>query len=267
MNFIFYVFVAIVIIYIMINCYLYVFQRKILYLPVQEMAKPYNYGMEDTENIILKTTDSIDIVAWHKNPEEGRPVMIYLHGNAGNLGDRAEKLKFFTQKGMGLLAVSWRGFGGSKGFPSEEGLYNDARAAIDYLLNSGIANKDIFIYGESLGTGVAVQLATEYKIRSIVLEAPYTSIANRAAELYPYIFVKLLLKDHYSSIDKISLVKVPVLIFHGYLDEVMPISHGRKILNMANEPKEARFFENKGHTDFDFSELANFTYDFVEKYR
>lgn len=255
--------IAICVVYAAINAYLYLFQRHILYLPVVQMGEPKHYGMYDTELAKLKTVDNVEIVTWYTPPKHNEPIMIYLHGNAGNLGDRTEKLKAFTDKGFGMLSVSWRGYGGSGGSPSEEGLYNDARAAIKYLTDKGISLKDIFIYGESLGTGVAVQMATEYDVKNIVLEAPYTSISSRAADLYPYIPVKLLLKDHFASIDKIGKVHVPVLIFHGYLDQVMPISHGRKMLEAANEPKEARLFEHVGHTDFNFPEIAQITYDFV----
>jgi pimeloyl-ACP methyl ester carboxylesterase len=253
------------IVYAGINAYLYFYQRSMIYHPVVEMAAPSNYGMYDTQLVKLKTADNLEIVSWYRVPKRGQPVMLYLHGNAGNLGDRAEKLKVFIGKGMGMMAVSWRGFGGSQGYPTEDGLYNDARAAIKYLLDNGVALNDIFLYGESLGSGVAVQMATEFKVRALVLEAPYTSISSRAAELYPYIPVKLLLKDHFQSIDKIGSVHVPVLIFHGYLDQVMPISHGRRMIMAANEPKEMRVFEHTGHTDFNFNEISQIAYDFVSK--
>lgn len=254
------------VIYAGINAYLYVFQRNLIYHPVVEMANPATYGLKDTELLTLTTSDNAKIVTWYKKPKTGEPTMLYLHGNAGNLGDRAEKLKVFLSKNMGMLAVSWRGFGGSDGSPTEEGLYNDARAAIKYLLDNGTKPESIFLYGESLGSGVAVQMATEFKVRAMVLEAPYTSVSSRAAQLYPYIPVKLLLKDHFESIDKIGKVHMPLMIFHGYLDQVMPVTHGRRMLAAANEPKEARIFEHTGHTDFNFSEIAQITHDFVSKY-
>jgi fermentation-respiration switch protein FrsA (DUF1100 family) len=252
--------------YLAVNAYLYICQRNLLYHPIVEMTAPANYGIEDTKLVKLKTVDNIEIVTWYHAPHHGHPVMLYLHGNAGNLADRAEKLKVFIGKGMGMLAISWRGFGGSGGHPTEEGLYNDARAAIKYLLDNGVELNDIFLYGESLGSGVAVQMAIEFKVRALVLEAPYDSISGRAAELYPYIPVKLLLKDHFDSIDKIGKVHIPLLIFHGYLDDVMPIAHGRKLMMAANEPKQMRIFEHTKHTDFNFDTISQMTYDFVEKY-
>lgn len=265
MSFTYQIIILIFIGYAGINAYLYFFQRSILYLPVKELSEPKNYGLHETSSVRLKTADSLNITAWYTAPKHNEPTLLYLHGNAGNLGDRTEKLEAMAGQGFGILAVSWRGYGTSEGAPTEEGLYNDARAALQYLLDNGTKLENIVLYGESLGTGIAIQMATEYNARALILEAPYTSISSRAAELYPYIPVKLLLKDHFNSIDKIGNVHIPVLIFHGYRDTVMPIHHGRKILEAANEPKEARFFDNVGHTDFDLQEISKITHDFVMK--
>jgi len=253
--------------YIILAIGMYVFQRSLLYHPAKEMGAPKNYGMYETELVKLTTQDNNETHAWFTKPQGKKPIMVYLHGNAGNLADRAQKLKTFLKNtnGYGQMAVSWRGYGGSQGDPTEEGLYNDARAAIKYLIDNGYKADNIFMYGESLGTGVVIQMATEYDMKAIILEAPYTSVAARAAELYPYMPTGLMLKDKLVSIDKIKSVKVPVLIFHGYLDKVMPIHHGRMMLEAANEPKEARFFENVAHTDFNFDEISQITYEFIDK--
>jgi hypothetical protein len=237
-----------------------------LYKPSQQLSLPKNYGMYQTELVKLTTSDGKTILSWYTPPKNGNPIMLYFHGNAGNLSHRSEKLKTFIKNtnGYGQLAVSWRGYGGSEGEPTEQGLYNDARAAIEFLLKKGHSINNIFIYGESLGTGVAIQMATEYDIKAVILEAPYTSVENRAAELYPYVPVRFIIKDRFRTIDKIKSVNAPILIFHGYLDKVMPISHGTKILEAANEPKEARFYENVGHTDFNLDEISKLTYEFVE---
>lgn len=261
------VIIAVIVIYLGINAYLYIFQRDILYLPQKNMANPEVYGLKNAKFVELTTFDNVKIYAWYVAPRTNEPVMVYFHGNAGNLADRSEKLKKFLNHGMGMLAISFRGYGPSEGTPTEEGLYNDGRAAINYLLDNKINEHDIFVYGESLGSGVAVQMAYEYKnLRSVVLEAPYTSIANRAQELYPYIPVKLLLKDQFNSLKKIKKVHVPLLIFHGYRDEVMPINHGRILLMEANQPKQARLFENIGHTDFDPDEISTYTADFISSF-
>ncbi len=257
--------IIIITVYAAMNAYLYLFQRKMVFIPVTQMEQPNNYGLHDTAEITLQTADNLDIIAWYTKAKHSEPTLLYLHGNAGNLGDRTEKLEIILKTGMGLLAVSYRGYGASQGSPTEEGLYADARAAIKWLGENTIEPGDIVLYGESLGSGVAIQMATEHNFRALILEAPYTSIAGRAAELYPYIPVKLLLKDQFKSIEKIGRVKTPVLIFHGYRDEVMPIHHGRDLLEAANEPKEARFYDNIGHTDFDLEEIISITHDFAKR--
>lgn len=260
--------IGLVIGYVLLNIGMYIFQRSLLYHPVKQMGSPQNHGMFNTELVRLQTEDKNETLAWFTHPQDNKPIMIYFHGNAGNLSDRAEKFKNFLRhtNGYGQMAVSWRGHGGSGGSPTEQGLYSDGRAAINYLLSKGFKIEQIVLYGESLGTGVVIQMATEFKVKAIVLEAPFTSVEDRAAELYPYIPVRLLLKDKFYSIKKIGSVKSPVLILHGYLDNVMPIQHGREMLEAANEPKEARFFENIGHSNFDSNEIAKITYDFIEKF-
>lgn len=256
--------ILIAVIYAGMCGYLYLFQRSLIYHPVVELAEPHNYGMDDAKAVTLATSDNEKIIAWYIAPKRHQPLMVYFHGNAGNLADRVEKLKTFTANGMGMLAVSWRGYGGSSGHPTEQGLYNDARAAIAYVHSLGLKPEDFFVYGESLGSGVAIQMAMEFPFRALVLEAPYTSITNRAKEKYPYIPTHLLLKDHFNSLAKISSVHIPLMIFHGYRDDVMPISHSRRLLVAANEPKEARFFDQVAHTNFDVPEIAGLTQEFVQ---
>jgi hypothetical protein len=255
--------------YGVLNAYLYLFQRDLLYHPAKNLAEPEIYGLKDTAAIRLRTNDNIQITAWYHPANEGEPTIVYLHGNTGNLGDRSERLAEFLKTGMGLMAVSYRGFGDSEGKPSKNGMYNDARSAISYLLkHKNIKISDIVLYGESLGSGVASKMAREYpSVRALVLEAPYTSIADRAAELYPYAPVRWILKDNFNNKKNLPKVHVPLLLFHGYLDETMPIQHSRTLLSIANAPKEARFFEQVGHTDFDFRAVSEVTHEFVNTHK
>lgn len=251
--------------YVTICAVLFFFQRAILYKPATEQIAPHHYGLYEMQELTLTSHDGTKVKAWYKPAPKGRVTMVYYHGNAGNLADRTEKLQAFMERGIGILALSYRGYGNSEGKPTEQGIYQDARAAINYLYEQGIAYEQMFIYGESLGSGVAVQMATEYDVKAIVLEAPYTSITNRGYERYPLFPIKLLLKDKFDSLSKISSVKEPVLIFHGYRDEVMPIHHGRRLLQAANEPKEARFFDHVGHTEFDLDEISRLAVEFSER--
>ncbi len=259
--------IAFTIFYFVVCLGLFIFQRKIIYLPSGKIGTPTEYGFSKVKELNLKTSDGETINAWHLFPqEEGGETILYFHGNAGHMGDRSEKFRAFLNHGFNVLSVSYRGYGNSGGKPSEEGLYNDARAAAKYLLDNDISFSNIIIFGESLGSGVAVQLATEYKAKAIVLEAPYISVTQRASELYPVIPVKLLLKDRFESIKKIKNVKSPLLILHGELDKVIPIKQGRQLLEAANEPKKGIFYPNIGHTDFDSELLAKEVRAFSDKY-
>lgn len=257
--------ILIVTVYLAICAALFLLQRQILYKPAREQVAPHHYGLYEMEELELTAKDGTKVKAWYKPAPKGRLTMIYFHGNAGNLSDRREKLQQFMQRGIGLLALSYRGYGDSEGTPTEQGIYQDARAAIEYAQSQGLMNDQLFIYGESLGSGVAVQMASEQQFRAMILEAPYTSITNTGYERYPLFPIKWLLKDHFDSIGKIKNVRTPVMIFHGYRDIVMPIHHGRRMLDAANEPKEARFFDHVGHTDFDLEEITQIAVEFAER--
>ena len=260
------VFVLFITVYASICLALFMLQRKILYKPAREQLAPHHYGLNELEQVDLMAKDGTNIKAWYKPAPKGRLTMLYFHGNAGNLADRSEKLEALQKRGIGIMALSYRGYGNSEGSPTEQGIYQDARAAIEYLQQEkNISNDQLFIYGESLGSGVAVQMATEQHFRALVLEAPYTSITNTGYERYPLFPIKFLLKDHFDSIGKIPNVHTPLMIFHGYLDMVMPIHHGRQLLQAANEPKEARFFDHVGHTNFDLDEITKIAVEFAER--
>ncbi len=265
MHMVLYILMVALAVYVAICIALFSLQRSILYKPVAEQLAPHHYGLYEMEEIELTAQDGTKTKAWYKPAPKGKLTMLYYHGNAGNLADRTEKLEAFLRRGIGLLALSYRGYGNSEGSPTEQGIYQDARAAIEYLSKQGVNENQFFIYGESLGSGVAVQMATEYTARAIVLEAPYTSIINRGYEIYPLFPIRFLLRDTFNSIEKIPNVHLPVMIFHGYRDQVMPIHHGRRLLQAANEPKEARFFDNVGHTDFDLEEISKLTVEFAER--
>jgi len=146
-----------------------------------------------------------------------------------------------------VLLISWRGFSNNPGKPTEKNLYQDARKSIEWLNRKGINNKDIILYGESLGTGVATELAQSNSFHGIVLESPFTSIADAAKIYYPYLPVNLLLKDRYDSIKKIKNIKIPILIMHGKKDNIVPFFMGEKLYQMANEPKYKYFSEEDDH--------------------
>jgi len=243
---------------------MYFAQRSFLYYPDKNMLHPADYGI-DMQEIALHTSDGINIASWyHPAPEDGFTI-VYFHGNAGHLGYRMDRFAAFMEKGFGLLAVSWRGFGTSEGAPSKSGLYNDARAALDYLKSKNVNEKNIVLYGESLGTGVASKMAVEHKAAAVILEAPYTSIANRAQELYPLIPVKWMLKDNFNSIKLIPNIEEPLLILHGEDDMVIPPSHGKKLFSLAKSPKKLVIFPHNSHFNGNHREIADLIKEFIEK--
>lgn len=236
---------------------MYQLQDRFLFFPEKDMLEPEEFGHPEFKPIGAVTRDKEKLLLWWKPPLPGYPVVIYFHGNAGHLGMRAEKLAAFADKGMGVLAVSWRGYGASTGVPSENGLYEDGRTAlalaIEYL---DVPPEKVILYGESLGTGVAVLLGTLTEVGAVVLEAPYTSVLKRAQEKFPYLPVRLILRSVFDSISRIKDLHAPLLVLHGEKDEVIPVRHGRELLEAASEPKKGIFLPDTAHSDFSPQQLA-----------
>jgi uncharacterized protein len=237
---------------------MYAFQRQLMYFPDKNIAAPSQYGLQGFSELRVQATDGITLQLWHRAPEAGMPTVLYFHGNASHIGNRAGIYSALAGKGLGVLALSYRGYGKSEGSPTEQGLYTDARTAIDYAVNTlGVPLDKLVIYGESLGTGVSVQMATEFKVGALVLQAPYTSVVGRAAEIYFYVPVRLLIHDAYDSLSKMARVHSPLLLLHGELDQTIPVAHGRALFAAANQPKEAIFFPDVEHNNFDSSLVAS----------
>jgi hypothetical protein len=226
-------------------------QRHLMYVPNPERVAPAALGLAGVAEVTLEAPDGARIVAWRAPARDGRPTLLYLHGNAGNLAGRAERFRRYQEQGIGLLMMSWRGYSGGTGRPTEAHNVADARLAYDMLVGSGIPPGRIVLYGESLGSGVAVQLAAERAVGAIVLDAPYTSIVDVALLAYPYLPVRPLLLDRYESDRHIARVKAPVLVLHGERDAVIPVRMGRAIHALAPEPKKLVLFPDGGHVDLD----------------
>ena len=243
--------------YVALVVYLYVIQDRILYHPNAIRPRLQEWGAADMAEVALKTADGLDLNAWYKPAREGRPTILYFHGNAGHIGSRGRKLSPYREAGFGMLLVDYRGYGGNPGTPSEQGLYHDARAAFAFLTASGIAAKTIVLYGESLGSGVATQMALEQADKepfaALILEAPFSAAPDVGAHHYPYIPVRMLLRDRFASIEKIAEVKAPVLIVHGEDDRTIPVVIGRSLFAAAREPKQGLWIPQAGHVNlYDF---------------
>ncbi len=177
----------------------------------------------------------------------GRPTILYFHGNGGGLSNRAERIGYFTDHGFGFLGVSYRGFEGSTGSPSEAGFITDANTAYDWLRRQSVAPRNVLLIGESIGTGVAVQLAAAKEVGAIALESPYANAVDVGAASYWFFPVHWLMKDQFRSANYIRSVKAPLLITHGKRDALIPFAQGQKLFDLANEPKQLNAIESSGH--------------------
>jgi fermentation-respiration switch protein FrsA (DUF1100 family) len=166
---------------------------------------------------------------------------------------------------LNILLISWRGFSGNKGKPTEKNLYHDAKEIVKWLNSRGVNNKNIILYGESLGTGVATELGKKNTFGGIILESPFTSIAKAAKIYYPYLPINLVLKDRYDSIEKIQNITVPILIMHGKKDNIVPQKMGLDLFKKANQPKFNYFPENDDHMMQYNDELLNNIKHFINK--
>jgi fermentation-respiration switch protein FrsA (DUF1100 family) len=226
---------------------LYLLQRDMQYFPSVQDPAPASLGLRGVERSLLKTADDATLVLWHSPAPTGRPTILFLHGNAGSIADRAQRLAFYQSRGLGAAFLSWRGYGGSSGRPSEAGLLTDAVTAYDHLVGTGMAPESIVLIGESLGTGVAVPLATRVQVGAVVLEAPFTSAAAVAHLAYPWVPVGLLMKDQFRSSERIGKVRAPLLVLHGERDGVIPFAFGKAIFDLANQPKTFLSLGPVGH--------------------
>lgn len=254
--------------YLLLVGFLYVYQRPLIYHPDKKIGPPEQYGLTGFEEQMIPTADLVSIQLWHHPARKGLPTIVYFHGNSYNMGGRAGIYAALAAQGFGVLAVSYRGYGRSAGEPSEEGLYQDGRAALRFLHERlGVAPEDTILFGESLGTGVAVQMGLEHNVGAVVLEAPYMSVAGRAAEIYSFVPVRWLIKDKFDTLKKIPGLKSPVLILHGELDQTIPVAHGKAVFAAATSAKEAVFFPQTNHNDFDSGKISEHVLDFARKHK
>jgi len=226
---------------------LYAFQRQLLYLPDKtrpDLAQLTRLGVRE---VTLTTADGLSLLSWYLPASPGRPVIAYFHGNGGHIGYRVERLLRFADEGYGVLMLEYRGYGGNPGAPSETGFFTDSDAAVDFLEHEAVTSNRLVIYGESLGSGVAVRLASEREVGALILEAPFTSVAEVAQHHFRYVPAAKMVTDRFDSLSRIGKVKAPILILHGGRDRVVPLRFGRALFNAAPEPKEAWFAPEAGH--------------------
>ncbi len=243
---------------------MYLNQRSFLYFPERERTAPATAGFRAARELTLETTDGERVIAWHLPPEGDRPVILYFHGNGGSLRLRAERFAALTADGTGLVALSYRGYGGSSGIPTELGLIRDAEAAYRFATEHYPARR-IVLWGESLGTGVAVAIAAAHPIGGLILESPFTSTVDVAAAIYWFLPVRLLMQDQFRSDQRIERVTAPVLVMHGDHDATVPIGYGERLFAMITAPKQFVRFAGGGHSDLDSFGALDAVRDFLNK--
>lgn len=250
---------------------LYVFQRHLLYHPGVGPPDRKQAGVAEMTAVTLRTVDGLDLTSWYASAADDRPTLVYFHGNAGHIGHRGFKVRPYLDAGWGVMLVGYRGFGGNSGAPTEEGLYADARAALAFLDARGVPVGRRLLYGESLGTGIAVRMAAEAAARAphaspvgaVVLESPYTAIAEVAAEHYPFVPARLMIRDRFDALAHIGAIGAPLLVVHGEQDLVIPMLFGKALFAAAAEPKQAHWIAAAGHNDLHEHGLARLVLAFV----
>lgn len=233
--------------YLALALLLYVYQRNIQYRPDTARVPPSAIGLTDVAEIELESSGGVRVIAWYAAPEAGKPVILFMHGNGGSISRRGERLAAYRRRGFGVMFLSYRGYGGSTGSPTEAGLVDDALAAYDWLGSQGYESRSIVLVGESLGSGVAVQLASRRKVAAVALEAPFTSVTDVAGRHYWYLPVGQLLKDKFDSRSLIAKIGAPLLIAHGDRDRVVDFEFGKRLFEAASEPKEFLAIAGAGH--------------------
>ncbi len=243
--------VAAVLVYLGGVAMLYFRQREMLFpIPPVGRTAPAAAGLPEAEEHVLTTGDGEKVIVWHVPAKPGRPVILFFHGNGDFLAGRVSRFRNLTSDGTGLVALSFRGYAGSTGSPSEEGLLKDAAAAYAFTAARYDA-RQIVPWGFSLGSGVAVAVASEHRVGKLILEAPYTSTVDVAASLFPIAPVSLLMRDQFHSDQRIGRVTVPLLIMHGEADPAINIKFGERLFAMAHEPKQFVRFPGGGHENLD----------------
>ena len=226
---------------------MYFGQRQLMYFPSNENPQPRDVGLSGVSVELLTTPDGETLVTWYAPAAEAQPTILFFHGNAGEIGYRGNRFAAYRQAGFGVLFVSWRGYGGSTGTPSEKGILTDAISAYDWLIAQTVAPQMIVVVGESLGTGAAVQLASQKPVGAVLLGAPFSAAVEVAKDQYPFIPVGLLMKDQFRSVDHAAEITAPTLIIHGNEDRVVPYASGQKLFRSIAAPKEFITLEGVGH--------------------
>lgn len=239
-----------------------VFQRSLMYFPDPAHIAPALAGLPQAQEVTFQSSDGETLIAWFVPPRGDKSVVLYFQGNAEGLPARVSRFSWLIADGTGLLALCYRGYGGSSGRPSELGLIRDAQAAYAFARERYPAER-IVLFGESLGTGVAVALAADRAIAGMILDAPFSSAVDVGAAAYPFVPVRWAMKDTFRSDRRIARVSAPLLVLHGARDPIVPIRFGETLFALAHEPKRFVRFPQGDHVDLDDHGAAQVVLEFL----
>lgn len=244
--------------YLLILLAMFLFQRQLLYVPPKDrpqIAAYAGYGLTERQ---IATNDGLTLTHWYRPAlDDQHPIIVVFHGNAGHIGDRVGKYSLFFPDGYGVFFVEFRGYGGNPGSPNEPAMTADARGVIEALLAEGVDPHRLVLYGESLGTGLAVKMASEFPVAGVILEAPPGSIADVAQHHYWWLPAKWLVRDRWDVMPLIAGIDAPLLVIHGDRDPTVPQKFGRRLFDAAKEPKEALYVDGGNHNGLmDRAEVA-----------
>ena len=243
---------------LLFSALLYYRQERMLFFPEREIRQtPRDIGLA-YEEVSFTAQDGVVITGWYIPADDEKGVLLFCHGNAGNVSDRLDSIKIFHELGQSVLIFDYRGYGRSGGSISEQGTYRDAEAAWDYLVRTRHkSSSDIIVFGRSLGGAVAAETALRKGPACLILESTFESVPAIAGEYYPWLPVRYIAKYHYATVDKVGFITSPKLIIHSREDEIIPFEHGRKIYEKAAPPKD--FLEIRGSHNEGFL-LSGYTY-------
>ena len=228
---------------------LYFYQGSFVYYPQRQLvATPAQFGL-NYEDVRFKAQDGVELFGWYLPVKDERGVLLFFHGNAGNISHRMLSLQVFNRLRLSTFIFDYRGYGQSAGRPDEAGTYRDAEGAWRYLVEQrGVSPDRIIVFGRSLGAAIATYIASKHTPRALIVESAFTSVPDLAARFYPFMPVRWLTRYHYSTREYLQRVSCPVLVVHSREDDIIPFAHGHSLFEAAQSPKD--FFEiNGGHND------------------
>lgn len=244
-------------------------QRSLLYLPDASRPDPAFWPMPGVQVVEIETSDGLTLESWFQPPSrDGMPTVLLFHGNGGNHAWRTHSMRPLADRGYGVLLASYRGYGGNPGKPSEEGLYSDARAHLDWLVKKAKTPLEgIILYGESLGSGPAIQMASEQDVAALILQTPYDSIAGLAQIHFFYFpFIRHVVWDKFENDRKIGALTLPTLILLAANDTVIPALSSERLIKAATEPLEVVTLKGAGHNSMQANGRTAEILKFLESY-